>query len=66
MKICESVSVALSIVSSSAYFIHAGTATPHVLIKGLVEELSRLKNVEVIHLHTGEEGSCHFSPGLST
>ena len=58
MKICKSVSEALSIVSSyQTIFIHAGAATPHVLIKGLVEESPRLKDVEVLHLHTEWDAS---------
>lgn len=33
-------------------FVHGGAATPFALIRGLVEQASRFKNVELIHLHT--------------
>ncbi|MGE3610384.1 MAG: acetyl-CoA hydrolase/transferase family protein [Bacteriovoracaceae bacterium] len=57
MKICTSVSEALSCINSNqTVFIHAGAATPEFLIDGLVNEASRLQNVEIIHLHTEGPG----------
>ncbi len=38
--------------SGHRIFIHGGAATPSRLISGLLEEAPRLKNVELIHLHT--------------
>lgn len=36
-------------------FIHGAAATPHTLINSLVEDAGRLKQVELIHLHTEGE-----------
>ena len=56
MKICNRISEALSSISSNnAIFIHGGAAAPKFLISGFVEEAHRLKNVELIHLHTEAE-----------
>ena len=53
MKKCTNVSEALSsITSHQTVFVHAGAATPQFLMEGLVREAERLKNVEIIHLHT--------------
>jgi acyl-CoA hydrolase len=53
MKIVSSVAEALSpITSQSRVFIHAGAATPNELLRGLEAEAYRLKDVELIHLHT--------------
>lgn len=41
-----------SIQSNNRVFIHGGAATPFTLIRGLIEQAPRLKNVELIHLHT--------------
>lgn len=38
--------------SGQRVFVHGGAATPHALIDALVEQSKRLKNVELIHLHT--------------
>lgn len=40
-------------------FVHGGAATPNTLLKALVEQSDRLRNVELIHLHT--EGPCLYS-----
>jgi 4-hydroxybutyrate CoA-transferase len=48
---------ALSLVQSNQrVFIHGGAATPHRLIEGLVEHRERLRNVEIIHIHTHGPG----------
>jgi acyl-CoA hydrolase len=53
MKICQSPEEALKSVSSNqTLFVQAGAATPNVLLKALVGEASRLRNVELVHLHT--------------
>jgi len=41
-----------NIKSNQRVFIHGGAATPTVLIRELVKQASRLKDVEIIHLHT--------------
>lgn len=60
MKIVASPSALLShIKSNDSVFIHAGAATPVYLIDELVKEAPRLKNVEILHLHT--EGSAAYA-----
>lgn len=41
--------------SGQSVFVHGGAATPRVLLKALVQDASRLRNVEMIHLHTEDE-----------
>jgi len=38
--------------SGDRLYFHAGAATPHVLIDGLVELRPGLRDVEIVHLHT--------------
>lgn len=38
--------------SNQRLFIHGAAATPLALIEGLIENASRLKNVELLHIHT--------------
>jgi 4-hydroxybutyrate CoA-transferase len=38
--------------SNQRIFIHGGAATPFKLIQGLLQQSYRLKDVEIIHLHT--------------
>lgn len=38
--------------SHQRVFVHGGAATPNVLLDALVADASRLRNVELIHLHT--------------
>lgn len=40
-------------------FVHGGAATPQVLLSSLVEDHERLRDVELIHLHT--EGECKYA-----
>lgn len=62
---CLSAKEALSLVQSHhRVFVHGAAATPTVLLKALIEEASRLRGVELIHLHT--EGDCKYAdPALS-
>lgn len=56
MKICSTLKEALApIESNQSIFVHAGAATPQFLLNGLVAEAPRLKNVELMHLHTEGE-----------
>jgi acyl-CoA hydrolase len=41
-----------SIHSGQRVFIHGGAATPNCLIQALIEQADRLRDVELIHLHT--------------
>lgn len=41
-----------NIQSGHRVFIHGGAATPFKLIDGLIAQAERLKNVELLHLHT--------------
>lgn len=43
--------------SHQRIFVHGGAATPNVLLKALVEESSRLEDIEMIHLHTEGPGA---------
>ena len=45
--------------SGSRVFVHGAAATPTVLLAGLVERASSLRDVELIHLHT--EGSAPYA-----
>ena len=38
--------------SNDSLFVHAGAATPIYLLNELVKEAPRLKNVEILHMHT--------------
>ncbi|MGE3386338.1 MAG: acetyl-CoA hydrolase/transferase family protein [Bdellovibrionales bacterium] len=41
--------------SNQSVFVHGAAATPHVLLNALVEDAPRLRNVELVHLHTEGE-----------
>lgn len=41
-----------SIESGHRVFVHGAAATPHVLLHGLRDHTDRLRNVEIMHLHT--------------
>lgn len=44
---------ALKIIQSNqTIFIHGAASTPNYLLEGLIEEAPRLKDVEMIHIHT--------------
>lgn len=58
MKKCSTLKEALSgIKSHQTVFVHAGAATPEYLLNGLLEEADRLKDVELLHLHTEGEAA---------
>jgi 4-hydroxybutyrate CoA-transferase len=60
MKICSSINEFFApIKSNMTVFVHAQAATPITLLKALVLEAPRLKNVELIHLHT--EGTAPYA-----
>ncbi len=60
MKLVASPSELFShIKSNDSLFVHAGAATPIYLLDELVKEAPRLKNVEIIHMHT--EGSAPYA-----
>lgn len=50
--------------SDNRVFVHAGAATPTVLTKALAEQAARLKNVEIMHLHTMDDAP-YAKPELS-
>lgn len=45
--------------SGDRIFIHGGAATPSILINALVQQADRLRNVEIVHLHT--EGDAPYT-----
>jgi len=45
--------------SGQRVFVHGGVATPLLLVDALVEQASRLRGVELIHLHT--EGEARYA-----
>lgn len=45
--------------SGHRVFVQGGAATPNVLLNALVEQTDRLKNIELIHLHT--MGPAHYA-----
>lgn len=57
MKIHQDVQEALEAIQSGhRIFIHGASATPHVLIDGLITRIeNNLKNIEIMHLHTHGE-----------
>ncbi|MFZ4713753.1 MAG: acetyl-CoA hydrolase/transferase family protein [Bacteriovoracaceae bacterium] len=56
MKICQSFSETFAAIESNmTVFVHGAAATPIKLLQSLVLESPRLKNVEMIHLHTEGE-----------
>jgi 4-hydroxybutyrate CoA-transferase len=60
MKNCTNLSDALSAIKSNdSIFVHAAAATPNYLLNGLIQEAPRLRNVEILHLHT--EGPAEYA-----
>jgi 4-hydroxybutyrate CoA-transferase len=45
--------------SHQRVFVQGAAATPNVLLQAVVEQHQRLKEVEIMHLHT--EGPCHYA-----
>ena len=53
MQIHNNVDDALTFIKNGdKIFVHGAAATPHALIKGLVDVLPNYKDLEVMHLHT--------------
>ncbi|HVK72112.1 MAG TPA: acetyl-CoA hydrolase/transferase C-terminal domain-containing protein [Kofleriaceae bacterium] len=50
--------------SGQRVFVHGGSATPTVLLDALVEQAPRLRDVELIHIHTEGAGR-HAEPELA-
>ena len=60
MEKCQSPADIIQYVrSGEKVFVHGGAATPNILLSALVEQTDRLKNVELIHLHT--MGPAHYA-----
>jgi acyl-CoA hydrolase len=51
-KLCSADEAANHVNSNQRVFVHGGAATPNALVDALIEEASRLRDVELIHLHT--------------
>lgn len=54
-KFCSASQAVNHVNSNQRVFVHGGAATPNALIDALVEQASRLQDVELIHLHTSGE-----------
>ncbi len=52
MKHARASDAVAHIASGQRVFVHGGVATPHRLLEALVEQHDRLRDVELIHLHT--------------
>jgi 4-hydroxybutyrate CoA-transferase len=59
LKKITAADVVSSIQSGQRVFIHGGSATPNVLIGALIEQADRLRDVELIHVHT--EGAADYA-----
>lgn len=51
-RFCTASQAVNHVSSNQRVFLHGGAATPNALVDALVEQASRLRNVELIHLHT--------------
>lgn len=51
-KFCTAEQAINHVSSNQRVFVHGGAATPNILLDALVGDASRLRNVELIHLHT--------------
>ncbi|RLB52102.1 MAG: 4-hydroxybutyrate CoA-transferase [Deltaproteobacteria bacterium] len=56
-KLCSADEAVNHINSNQRVFVHGGAATPTGLLDALVREASRLRDVELIHLHTSGEAT---------
>ncbi|MFZ3231158.1 MAG: acetyl-CoA hydrolase/transferase C-terminal domain-containing protein [Pseudobdellovibrio sp.] len=57
-KYCSAAEAIKNIKSGSNIFIHGAAATPHILIKALVERASELTDITIYHMHT--EGNLEY------
>jgi len=56
-KLCSAEEAVSHVRSNQRVFVHGGAATPIALVDALVRDASRLREVELIHLHTsGDAG----------
>ena len=56
-KLCSAEQAVNHVNSNQRVFVHGGVATPTALVDALVQEASRLHNVELIHLHTSGDAA---------
>ncbi len=56
-KLCLANEAVNHVNSNQRIFVHGGAATPTRLIDALVEQSPRLRDVELIHLHTSGDGA---------
>ncbi|MFA9470782.1 MAG: acetyl-CoA hydrolase/transferase family protein [Deltaproteobacteria bacterium] len=56
-KLCTADEAVNHIHSNQRVFVHGGAATPIALVDALVKDANRLRDVELIHLHTSGEAS---------
>ena len=56
-KFCTPSQAVNHISSNQRVFLHGGAATPEVLVRALVAQSRRLRNVELIHLHTSGQAA---------
>ncbi len=53
MKVhASAVEAVVNVESGHRVFVHGAAATPHALLRGLVDRADDLENVELMHLHT--------------
>ncbi len=55
-KYCSAAEAVSHVHSNQRVFLHGGAATPLGLVDALVDQAARLRNVELIHLHTSGDG----------
>ena len=65
MNIVSAAEAVASIQSGQRVFVHAGAATPNVLLSALAARAAELKDVTLIHLHT-EGANPHLAPQHAT
>ncbi|MGE3073596.1 MAG: acetyl-CoA hydrolase/transferase family protein [Dehalococcoidia bacterium] len=63
MKIVDLDTAVATIQSGDRVYVHGGSATPHVLIDGMVVLRPDLRNVEVTHMHTNGPAP-YCEPGM--
>jgi acyl-CoA hydrolase len=51
-RFCTASQAVNHVSSNQRVFVHGGAATPNALVDALVEQAHRVRNVELIHLHT--------------
>lgn len=56
MKQGSAADVVAKVQSGNRVFVHGGAATPTVLLDALTDQANRLRDVELIHLHTEYDG----------